>query len=495
MSETTTSPTQRFIPSGSLGLKMLLVCLLVLLMGVPLLLVEALVSERYGRALEVTNEIGARAGGAQVVGGPILIVPYTRTQNVVDGQGVTRPSTTRSYYAVFAESGTADATLSLSERRRGIYRAATYDAATDFTARFRPQAALAGVDPSYQFDWAGARIVMFVRDSRAIRDTAEVSFVGGPADGTTVTLEPSSDLAVSTAGSTGSEQYQRTYIEPANLQPFAALAPFEAAPEEFEVRSRLVVGGAQRFALAAFAQNTTASIRGDRRDASIQGYFQSTETAIAGREDEDAGRLQAPPNGFAATWSVPFVARAVEKAADLATFNLGVAAERDMAVSFVATDDVYQGVQRAVRYAIMFIGIVFLSTLIFEALSGKKAHPAQYILVGLAQSVFYLLLLAITEIIGFTSAFGIAASATVLLLSYYAGASANSWGVGISAFIGLSLLYGVMFVLMTIEDFAFFAGSVVAFLVIAAAMITTRRINWYRRIAAQADAANAPMPA
>ena len=85
-----------------------------------------------------------------------------------------------------------------------------------------------------------------------------------------------------------------------------------------------------------------------------------------------------------------------------------------MAVSFVAADDVYNGVIRAVRYAIMFIGIVFLATLIFEAVSGKKAHAAQYILIGLAQCVFYLLLLSITELYGFDTAFASAATATVL---------------------------------------------------------------------------------
>ena len=109
------------------------------------------------------------------------------------------------------------------------------------------------------------------------------------------------------------------------------------------------------------------------------------------------------------------MARGMEKAADLNSFNLGAAAGRDMAVSFVASDDIYTGVMRAVRYGIMFIGIVFLATLIFEAVSGRKAHPAQYILVGLAQCVFYLLLLSMTEIIGFTAAFGIAAAATVAL--------------------------------------------------------------------------------
>ena len=131
--------------------------------------------------------------------------------------------------------------------------------------------------------------------------------------------------------------------------------------------------------------------------------------------------------------------------------------------------------------ALMFIGIVFLATLIFEAVSGKKAHPAQYILVGLAQCVFYLLLLSITEFIGFTPAFLIAALATVGLLAYYAGASFKSQAVGMRAFVGLALLYGAMYVLMTLEDFALFAGSVVAFLVIAATMIATRRIDWYGR--------------
>ena len=173
----------------------------------------------------------------------------------------------------------------------------------------------------------------------------------------------------------------------------------------------------------------------------------------------------------------------MEKAADLNSFNLGLAAQRDMAVSFVASDDIYQGVARAVRYAIMFIGIVFLATLIFEAVSGKKAHPAQYILVGLAQCVFYLLLLSMTELIGFSWAFVIAAGATVGLLAYYAGAAFNSRAIGMRALISLAALYAAMYVLMTLEDFALLAGSVVAFAVLTAAMLATRRINWYGKAA------------
>lgn len=464
-----TTPISGLIPRGSLGLKLLLVCLLVLVMGIPLLVVAGLVAERGGRAREVTAEIGGAAGGQQIVGGPMLLAPYQRTLEMTDDQGRTTRRTERGSFVVFAETGSADTTLQVEERRRGIYRAAIYLASTEFDAAFRPAAAMEGVDSSYRFDWPQARIVMFVSDSRAIRNAAEVRFP----DGATETFEPVSDLSI--ASYAQGQDYVRPGISstmssplPGNLQAFAAPARLTAAAD-FAVETRLDLGGAQRFAIAAFAQDTSATIRGDRDDTRVEGYFQSSEA------------LQPNPDGFVVSWRVPFVARGIEKAADLSSFNLGAAASRDMAVSFVATDDIYQGVMRAVRYGIMFIGIVFLATLIFEAISGRKAHPAQYILVGLAQCVFYLLLLSMTELIGFTPAFIVAAGATVALLGYYAGASFGSRTVGVRALVALGVLYSAMYVLMTLEDFALFAGSLVAFVVIAATLISTSRLDWYGR--------------
>lgn len=461
------NPISGLIPRGSLGLKLLLVCFLVLVMGVPLLVVGALVGERQSRAAQVTAEIGDATGGPQVIGGPMLLVPYQRAVSATDEQGRVQSRIERGTFVVFAETGSANAALTVTDRRIGIYRAATYRVVSEFTASFRPIEAVRGVAEDYRFDWSQARIAMFVADSRAIRNAAELRF----ADGTTATLEPVSDLSLAAP----SPSYARPGLYsaptpplPTSLQAFAAPARL-SGPADFAVETRLELTGAQRFSIAAFAQDTTAAIRGNRRDTRGEGYFQSNET------------LEATDEGFAVSWRVPFVARGIEKAADLASFNLGVVAGRDMAVSFVSSDDIYQGVARAVRYGIMFIGIVFLATLIFEAVSGRKAHPAQYILVGLAQCVFYLLLLSITEIIGFTPAFVIAAAATVLLLAYYAGASFGASAVGVRALIGLTLLYGAMYVLMTLEDFALFAGSVVAFAVIAATMIATRRIDWYGR--------------
>lgn len=465
------SESQRFslIPRGSLGLKMLLVCGLVLLMCVPLMFVEAILRDRKSRANQVTQELSAQAGGMQTLGGPMLLVPYQRQEPFTDGQGVARERSVHGNYLVFAETGNAEATLTLRERRRGIYRAASYDADTALAATFRPADALKGAPPGLSFDWTGARVVMFVSDARAVRSGAELRY----SDGTSATLEPLPELSFAQPGEiyTASDPRGASAPSYAGLQAFGAPTELMAPPGEFKVETRFTIGGAQRFAVTAFAHDTSVTIKGDRRDASAAGRFQ---TADGVHFDE---------RGFSASWRVPFIARALPKADDLAGLNLANVAAADMAVSFVGADDVYQGVVRAVRYAIMFIGIVFLATLIFEAVSGKKAHPAQYILVGLAQCVFYLLLLSMTELIGFSWAFIIAAGATVGLLAYYAGAAFNSRAVGMRALVSLAALYAAMYVLMTLEDFALLAGSVVAFAVLTAAMLATRRINWYGKAA------------
>ena len=454
------NPIAGLIPRGSIGLKLLLVCLLVMLMGVPLGMVGLILGGRQDRAHQVINEIGARAGGAQTLGGPVLIVPYDRTVTATGPNGAAQTQIQHGQYMILPINGTASTTLQVTDRRRGIYRAAIYEAQTQFHAEFDP--ATAGVDmtPGDRVNWSGARLVMFARDARAVRDTATMSIDGAaPVD-----AEPAMDVSILPV-STAEQHYPQSDEA---VQAFAAAAPFAAEARPFKVEARLSVSGAQRFAIAAFAQNTVVTMAGNRRDVSATGYYQSVDP------------LQPDAHGFSASWRAPFAA-AGARVFDLQQYSLNALAARDMAVSFVSSDDLYVGVARAIAYGILFIGLVFLATLIFEAVSGKKAHPAQYILVGLAQCVFYLLLLSMTEIIGFDLAFLSGASATIVLLAYYAGVSARSAAVGAGALLGLTALYGAMYVLLTLEDFALLAGSMVAFIAIAATMIATQRIDWYGR--------------
>ncbi|MEM9939905.1 MAG: inner membrane CreD family protein, partial [Pseudomonadota bacterium] len=136
-------------------------------------------------------------------------------------------------------------------------------------------------------------------------------------------------------------------------------------------------------------------------------------------------------------------------------------------------------------YAAMFIGFVFLAYFLFEITQKARAHPAQYVLVGLAQSIFYLLLLAFAERMGFDLAFAIASGMTVGLISLYSVSVFQSLATGLKAFIALSGIYGLIYVLMRAEDQALLAGAVASFAAIAITMFMTRNVQWYgERIAA-----------
>ena len=152
---------------------------------------------------------------------------------------------------------------------------------------------------------------------------------------------------------------------------------------------------------------------------------------------------------------------------------------RSIGVSFIEMADPYQSVNRALKYVPLFLGLVFLSYFVFEATTGKRVHPAQYILVGVAQLIFYLLLLSLAERIGFDYGFLIAAVATVGLLAANAGWIFASRTQGMRALAIFSLVYGLIYVLLRLEDNALLIGAISSFAAVTAVMYFTRKIDWY----------------
>ena len=144
--------------------------------------------------------------------------------------------------------------------------------------------------------------------------------------------------------------------------------------------------------------------------------------------------------------------------------------------------DAYRSVKRSMKYVPLFLVLVFLTYFIFEATSGKRVHPAQYILVGTAQIIFFLLLLSLAEKIGFDFAFLLAGGGTVTLLSTNAGWVFMSRQQGMRALAVFTLLYVLIYLLLRLEDDALLIGAISSFLAVAAAMYFTRRIDWYSSI-------------
>ncbi len=446
---------QPILDRRSLGLKFLLVCVLAVLMSIPAFGVFGLISERTGRANSVVTEIGARLGGEQTLIGPILVAPYRQVVSVRDDQNRVTQQINEGWYAVFAQTGSAAATLDTDVSTRGqgdLFKVRTYAADVAFNAAFdlsrEPSAAPEGAT----IDWSRAALVIGISDTRGVVEAANVQLAGGAA----LPIEPGSAYAgifPNLFGGAG---------EPMRWLAVDATS-FARPGATFSLSTRLRITGVESFSLTAFARTTDLRMQGDWSDV---GYF----------GDFAREQAEAQADGFAARWSIPFVRRNLADAGPTQNLDLS---RQVVTTRFVDSTNPYQAVTRSLKYALLFIGVVFLAYFLFEATSDTRVHPAQYVLVGLAQIIFYLLLLAIAERIGFNWAFLVAAVATVALIGWYAGAVFKSRTRQYAAIAAFSLLYALIYVLMSLEDFALLVGAVAAFVAIAAVMWFTRNLDWY----------------
>ena len=445
-------------PRRSLGLKLLLVCALALLMSIPALFVFALLADRTNRAETVATEVGGLMGGPQAFLGPVVAVPFTRA-NVAPRPGAGTNIETGVWH-VFPTRGRVEIATDSEVRSRSLFKVPVYGADLRYSARFDLARAGNEAPAGTVLDWSRAEIIIGASDARGAK-----SDIGLTVGGRSVALTPSS-VETSTVldyGATGDRRTPRSET----LRLFGTRLPeAQRAAGTFDVSGRAVFSGARRVSVLAFAGTTDAVIKGDWPHPSYNGGFLPTRQGSA-----------ASGPGFEAAWTVPFVARGVpaEGGAD-ALARLGAT---ELAVSFVEPANPYQSVSRSLKYAPMFIGLVFLAYFLFETTTGHRVHPAQYILIGMAQVIFYMLLLSIAEHTGFDPAFAAAAVATVGLISAYAGWTFDSRAQGLRALVAFSFLYGLIYVLMRLEDYALLVGALSSFAAIAAVMYFTRKVDWY----------------
>lgn len=444
----------------SVGLKLMVVCALVLLMGIPALFISLISFERSDRANQVTREVSRNYGGEQTLLGPILVVPYTEI-SAPDADGKTR--TSAGEYVIFADSGKVDIPALITEEKRlSLYRVTTFQAEANFTAEFtRPQALPAHVT----LNWDDSQILVGISNVRGLRDDVFLTLPGGE----------SRRFAPALSGSLSN---LRADMEPAYRQKYRGVSEvsglqFMSVPvgdsfdgAQLSVSASLPLKGAGRIAIVPFAQSTKTALTADWPHPSFKGEFPPVERQVTSE-------------GFNAQWSVPLLARGIPGAGPAHSVGLERLTQNTMEVSLVQLVTPYQKVNRALKYAIMFIGLVFLGYFLFEVLLGQRVHPAQYVLIGLAQCIFYLLLLAFAEHIGFIAAFTIAAAAVVGITSAYAGAVFGARKYALRAGAIFAGIYSLLFVLMQIEDLALLVGAVTSFLAISGTMYLTRNINWY----------------
>ena len=432
--------------SRSIGMKLIVICGLALLMVIPSFFVTGLIEDRTNREADVIKEISAHVGGQQTFLGPTLAIPYT----IPPQSATTFPR--RGMYLIFPSKASAVVKIATQERRRSLFKVPVFEADSRFDASFDltgvPNAAPQGAE----FDWNRAELIVGVSDPRGA--LADATLTTG---GKTYTLVPAEIAQNISFGADQNSQLKLTLLG-AKVQGIAK------TDSRFDVATALRFSGAQRIAVLAYGKTTHLSVQGDWPSPGFDGGFLPVSRTIS-------------PKGFTAEWSLPFIARGVrsegqsESIAGLDSTALGV--------SFVEVADPYQSVNRSLKYILLFLGLVFLSYFIFEVSTGKRVHLAQYILVGIAQIIFYLLLLSLAERIGFDWGFLVGGTATVALLSTNAGWIFGSWMQGTRALAVFSLLYGMIYLMLRLEDNSLLVGAIASFLAVAAAMYFTRKIDWY----------------
>ncbi len=429
-----------------MGLKLIVVCGLAVFMTIPALFVEALIQDRKDRAADVTKEISNYVGGQQVFLGPTLAIPYDiPAQSSAD-------SAKHGMYLVFPAQGSATVRTTTEERRRSLFRVPVFQADLKLDSAFDLTGVPAAAPLGAVLNWDRAEIVVGVSDARGALSDALLTL-----GGKTLTLAPAgTSERISITGDQGQQR---------NLTLFGAPAGDMAKPgAQFNASSSLRFTGAQRIAVLAYGKTTNLAIQGDWPSPGFDGGFLPINRAVTG-------------NGFTAAWSVPFIARGVRAEGQSNSIN-GLESTA-LGVSFVEVADPYQSVNRSLKYVLLFLGLLFLTYFIFEVTTRKRVHPAQYILVGIAQIIFYLLLLSLAERIGFDFGFLLAGAATVALLSANTGWIFSSRAQGVRALIVFSLLYGLIYMLLRLEDNALLVGAIASFIAVAATMYFTRWIDWY----------------
>jgi len=439
----------------SMGLKLLLVGGLVLLLGIPLIVVNVLAWERAGRAETVAAEIGQSHGGPQTLRGPFLVLPVERTVNVTSQAASGSVHETRQIVETLILSpDTLNILVDLETRvlRRAIYETPVYESHLAVRGRFDTSRINGDLLGDGTINWSAARITYAVSDLRGMGEDIRFEIVGRS---DVLTFEPESGFALS--GGYSEQEWRGMSAPLRDLEPGSA----------FDFDGELHVLGASRLGIVAAGRETSARITSDWQHPGFQGAYLPDTRDIT-------------DDGFAAEWRIPYLARGVPASwIEGRNYSIRTADEAQFAIQFISPADGYVRVSRSLKYAMGFLGLTLLLFFLIEASGGRRLHAAQYILIGMTQITFYLLLLALSEHVPVWTAYAIAATATVILTALYARSAFRDAPRALLTFAGLTLAFSVQFVLILVEDYALLIGSVLAFGTIASTMYLTRQVDWY----------------
>jgi inner membrane protein len=459
------------------GVKLVIAVFIAVALMVPLLMVYGLLWDRQQQAETAQASIGQGWGGQQTIAGPVIVIPYrtTEQQTVTEnGKDVTRTVATIRNLYLSPQANKADVVIKPEKRKKAIYETVVYESQISGSADFVLPADIARYGVTREallLDRAEVRLG--ISDARGLVDGNSLAVNGAP-----VPLQPGKGLL-----STG------------NSGTFAFVDWTGGAP--MKVDYKIGVRGLGDFRLVPRGVDTRWTVKSSWPNPSFGGDFLPATRSVTG-------------SGFTATYAIPNLAlgqaqvltgdlsapqvryddgggrdyvetAAVEAAVATAEGGSSEASggtAKAIAISLIEPVDLYSQVDRSIKYGFLFIGFTFVAFLMFDVIAGARVAAAEYLLTGIALVLFFVLLLAFAEVIGFLLAYLLAAGAIIGLLAAYSAAVLKSWKRARFLAAMLLGLYALLYVLLNLEAYSLLIGSVLMFFALAGVMYMTRNIDW-----------------
>jgi inner membrane protein len=463
MPETATAPPPLPKSQPSFGkrystiIKLIGVGLLVLLLLIPLGMITGVLNDRLMRRNEAVADITSSWGKEQSIIGPVLIIPYQyrfkTTKDVPDKKGKMErrevEETALAWAYFLPESLNVSGDVQTQMLHRGIFEAAVFRAQVTVAGKFaQPDFAAFKIDIK-DVQWKDALLAIAVTDLRGTREALVLDW-----GGTKRPMLPGSQLPGYTTGAT------------------AALVLDKPIANAVEFSIPLDVNGSGGIFFAPFGVENETNLKSNWPDPGFHGAFLPADRSV--RAD-----------GFDAKWKVSYYGRDYPQHWTSQTgnerFTTKAVSDSLFGAQFLSVLDAYRYVERSIKYGVLFLVLVFTTFFLFEVTARQKIHPFQYLMVGAALCLFYLLLLSISEFIGFGYAYLIAAVASTILVTWYCrfflGGGVRTLMIGA----GLAGVYTFLYITLRQQDYALLMGAIALFIVLAVVMFVTRKVDWYAR--------------
>ncbi|MBK7426421.1 MAG: cell envelope integrity protein CreD [Saprospiraceae bacterium] len=437
----TTTPIISSIPRfwNAPSFKLLAIAFLILLLLIPQNMLSDLIHEREFYKSEATMQVTEKWASAQTIAGPMLKIPVERTE-LIDKE----LHKIQSAYYILPEKFQANMAMETETRKKGFYNVPVYTSINDFKGEFLA-AEIEKIKKSNEIIlWKDIEMVIGIQDLKGIVGIPKLNV-----NGASLELSPANNDV-----SSGLKMMKASF-------PIEESAIANKGSFSFELSA--TIKGTNQMNLIPVGKSTKAELSGNWPHPGFEGAFLPMSHSI----NEE---------GFTAQYEVSHFNRAFAGIL-LSPFDPLVLQET-MAIQMVVPADEYQLGMRAVKYCVLVIILIFMSLFLYESITRTNVHIIQYLLIGAAIIVFYALLIALSEVIGFTGAYISASIATILLIHLYMYSIVSKKRVN-------WLLSGIQCIILCFiaivihaQEMSLLMGSFGLFITLAAIMYTSRKIDW-----------------